>query len=77
MTGKSGLNPFQLLGVALDRMAEAGLLPPERRPGAECLAWSSVRGLAMLVLDGPLHRLTRTQTRDIERRLLAMIEKGL
>jgi hypothetical protein len=77
MTGKSGLSPFQLLGVALDRMADAGLLPPERRRGAEYLAWSSVHGLAMLVLDGPLHRLAPTERRSISQRLLDMVEKGL
>ena len=75
MAGKSGLNPFQLLGVALDRLVEAGVLPAERRPGAEYLAWSAVHGLAMLVLEGPLRRLTRTQTRGIEQRLLDMVEK--
>jgi AcrR family transcriptional regulator len=75
--GKSGLDPFQLLGAALDRLVEAGALPPERRSGAEYLAWSAVHGLAMLVLDGPLRRLTRGQTRDIGQRLLDMVEKGL
>ena len=30
--GSTGLNPFQLLGVALDRMVEAGVLPAERGP---------------------------------------------
>lgn len=77
MAGRSGLNPFQLLGVALDRMAEAGLLPPERRAGAEYLAWSAVHGLAMLVLEGPLKPLPRTQVRAIEQRLLGMVEQGL
>jgi hypothetical protein len=77
MAGRTGLNPFQLLGVALDRMVETGVLPPERRPGAEYLAWSAVHGLAMLVLEGPLRRLTRTQVRQIEHRLLVMVEKGL
>ena len=77
MAGKSGLNPFQLLGVALDRMVEAGVLPGERRPGAEYLAWSAVHGLAMLVLDGPLRRMTRVQARAIKQRLLDMVEQGL
>jgi AcrR family transcriptional regulator len=77
MAGRSGLNPFQLLGVALDRMAAAGVLPAERRPGAEYLAWSAVHGLAMLVLEGPLRRLTREQARKIEARLLDMVEDGL
>jgi AcrR family transcriptional regulator len=75
--GKSGLDPFQLLGAALDKLVDAGALPPERRSGAEYLAWSAVHGLAMLVLDGPLRRLTRAQTRDIGQRLLDMVEKGL
>jgi AcrR family transcriptional regulator len=77
MAGRSGLNPFQLLSSALDRLAQAGVLPPERRPGAEYLAWSAVHGLAMLALEGPLRRLTRNQTRDIGQRLLDMVEKGL
>jgi AcrR family transcriptional regulator len=75
--GNSGLNPFQLLGTALDRLVEAGVLPPERRPGAEYLAWAAVRGLAMLIIDGPLRRLSRKQRDEIERRLLDMVEKGL
>ena len=75
--GKSGLNPFQLLGDALDRLVEAGVLPPERRPGAEYLAWSAVHGLAMLVIEGPLGRLQPVQRQEIEQRLLDMVEKGL
>jgi AcrR family transcriptional regulator len=77
MAGRSGLNPFQLLGVALDRLVQAGVLPPERRPGAEYVAWSSVHGLAMLALEGPLRRLKPTQVRPIEQRLLTMVEQGL
>jgi len=41
-------------GAALDKLVAAKVLPPERRPGAELLAWSAVHGLAMLVIDGPL-----------------------
>jgi hypothetical protein len=66
-----------LLGDALDRLLAAGVLTADRRPGAEYLAWSAVHGLAMLVLEGPLRRLTRTQARGIEQRLLAMVENGL
>jgi AcrR family transcriptional regulator len=75
--GNSGLNPFQLLGAALDRLVEAGVLPAERRPGAEYLAWSAVHGLAMLIIDGPLRRFTRAQMQDIGQRVLDMVEKGL
>lgn len=75
--GRSGKNPFQLLGAALDQMVAADVLPAERRPGAEYLAWSAVHGLAMLVLEGPLWRMTRKQIQEIGRRVVAMVEKGL
>lgn len=75
--GNSGLNPFQLLGAALDGLVEVGVLPAERRPGAEYLAWSAVRGLAMLFIEGPLRRLTAAERQAIGERLLDMVEKGL
>lgn len=75
--GNSGLNPFQLLGAALDRLVEAGVLPRARRRGAEYLAWSAVHGLAILVIDGPLRGMSRAQTRALGQRLLDMVEKGL
>ena len=75
--GRSGLTPFQLLSAALDKMVAAGILPPERRAGAEHLAWSAVHGFAMLVLEGPLHALPPAQRRAIGERILAMVEQGL
>ncbi|GKT23193.1 TetR/AcrR family transcriptional regulator [Acidovorax sp. SUPP3334] len=75
--GATGLDPFQLLGAALDRMVAAGVLPPERRPGAEFLAWSAVHGLALLVIDGPLARVVGPQMDRVAQRLLDMVEKGL
>jgi len=75
--GATGLNPFQLLGVALDRMVAADVLPKERRLGAEFLAWSTVHGFAMLVIDGPLHGFARTQIDALGQRAVAMVEKGL
>jgi AcrR family transcriptional regulator len=75
--GDSGLNPFQLLAVALDRMVAAGVLPPERRPGAEFLAWSAVHGLAMLIIDGPLRNFPKAQRDAMELRVVAMVEQGL
>ncbi|KRF08977.1 TetR family transcriptional regulator [Arthrobacter sp. Soil782] len=75
--GDSGLTPFQLLSAALDGLVEAGVLPAERRLGAEFLAWSSVHGLAMLVIDGPLRGLDEEQRTFAARRLLEMVEKGL
>jgi hypothetical protein len=52
------------------------VLPPERRPGSEYLAWSAVRGLAMLFTEGPLRRLTSAERDVIGQRLLDMVEKG-
>jgi AcrR family transcriptional regulator len=75
--GNSGLDPFELLGAALDRLVAAGVLPLARRPGAEYLAWSAVHGLAMLVIDGPLRDLPAVQVDAVSQRLLDMVEKGL
>jgi AcrR family transcriptional regulator len=75
--GPGGLNPFELLGAALDRLVTAGVMPPERRPGAEYLAWSAVHGLAMLVVDGPLAPVIGPQMAQIGQRLIDMVEKGL
>jgi AcrR family transcriptional regulator len=75
--GRSGLNPFQLLGAALDRLVDTGVLPPERRQGAEYLAWSAVHGLAVLFTDGPLRSLTDAQRSAVGKRVVDMVEKGL
>ena len=75
--GATGLNPFQLLGLALDRMVASGVLPKERRLGAEFLAWSTVYGFAMLVIEGPLHGFARTQIDALGQRAVAMVEQGL
>lgn len=76
-TGKSGLNPFQLLGSALDLLVEAGVLPRERRAGAEYIAWSAVHGMAFLVIEGPLHGAPRKGIQALTERLLEMVERGL
>jgi AcrR family transcriptional regulator len=76
-TGKSGLNAFQLLGSALDLLVETGVLPRERRPGAEYLAWSAVHGLAFLIIEGPLSGASDREIRALSDRLLQMVENGL
>jgi AcrR family transcriptional regulator len=76
-TGKSGLNPFQLLGSALDMMVKARALPAARRPAAEYLAWSAVHGLAFLVIDGPLSGKPAGDVQALAERLLQMVERGL
>jgi len=75
--GASGMDPFELLCHALDGMVDAGLLPRERRPGAEFMAWSAVHGMAMLVLDGPLRGLDEAACQALAERLVRMVEQGL
>jgi len=66
-----------LLGAAVDRLVDAGLLDPARRPGAEYLAWSAVHGLALLIIDGPLRGVDATATHALGQRLIDMVERGL
>jgi len=75
--GESGLTPYQHLGVALDMLVEANALTQERRMLAEFFAWSAVHGLVMLVLEGPLRALDKTQIDVIGQRLIDMVERGL
>jgi AcrR family transcriptional regulator len=76
-TASMGLNPFQLLSLALDRMLETGLLGKKDRPGSEYLAWSTVHGLALLALEGPLHKMPQEMVLALGERLVTMVERGL
>lgn len=76
-TASMGLNPFQLLSLALDRMLESGLLSKKTRQDAEYLAWSTVHGLALLVLEGPLHQMPHEMVSGLGERLVGMVERGL
>lgn len=75
--GRSGRTPFELLTVALDEFVASGIMPASRRPGAEFLAWSSVHGFSLLVIDGPLRALPRAQTDAITQQVIDMVEAGL
>lgn len=75
--GASGMDPFQLLGHALDGMVDAGLLPPRQRSGAEWMAWSAVHGMAFLLLNGPLRGLEEADCQALAERLVAVVEQGL
>jgi AcrR family transcriptional regulator len=76
-TASMGLNPFQLLSLALDRMLESGLLGKKDRQGAEYLAWSTVHGLSLLTLEGPLYQMPREMVLALGERLVVMVERGL
>ncbi len=75
--GDAGRDPFEILCDALDGLVAAGVLSPDRRPGAEFLAWSAVHGMAMLALDGPLRRVDPARIEAMAQRLVNMVEQGL
>lgn len=75
--GHSGFTPFQLLTRALDDLVAVGLLPAERRPASEFLAWSAVHGLAELFIDGPLRALPGPVKQGLITRVIDMVEQGL
>lgn len=75
--GASGRTPFETLSIVLDEMLETGALPPERRHGAELLAWSSVHGLGMLIIDGPLRGLDAPTISFATEHLLDLVDRGI
>jgi AcrR family transcriptional regulator len=52
--GLETVAPYRMLVEGLDALVAAGVMSPARRTYAEIFAWSTVHGLAMLILDGPL-----------------------
>jgi AcrR family transcriptional regulator len=71
------LGPFELLSARLDRLVEVGILPPERRPGAEYAAWASVHGISMLLVDGPLQAVPEAERERAISIALAVVARGL
>ena len=68
--------PFQLLVKCLDDLVLTGTLRPANRPYSDIAAWSAVHGLAILLLDGPLHGLPPELREGAIDRLLAVIDGG-
>ncbi len=50
-----GRDAYQILVDSLDGLVRSGAVAPAAREGAEIVAWSSVHGLASLVVEGALH----------------------
>jgi AcrR family transcriptional regulator len=68
---------FVALTTVLDDLARTGALDERHRAGAELVAWSSVHGFSMLVLDGPLGALSPEDRAPIVDRLLDAIVAGI
>jgi AcrR family transcriptional regulator len=69
--------PYRALVEALDDMANAGVLAPQRRDGAEWSCWSAVHGFAELVLHGPLRGTSRCGVDVLAQRTVDDIIAGL
>lgn len=69
--------PYQLLSEVLDDLVEAGSLDPGRREYAEVMAWSTVHGLALLMLEGPLADLPPEGRAAVIARTVAFVRDGL
>jgi AcrR family transcriptional regulator len=70
-------DPFALLEGCIDDLVDAGALPPERRRDAAEAAWATVHGLAVLMTEGPLRRLSAARRRRVIDRTLDMVQAGL
>jgi AcrR family transcriptional regulator len=64
--------PYGLLADVLDELVDAGVLPADRRPGAELACWAAVHGFATLALQGPLRALPAA---DRERELEGLLDR--
>ncbi|GGK50715.1 TetR/AcrR family transcriptional regulator [Streptomyces flaveus] len=68
---------FVELSDTLDALVATGRMRPENRPAAEVAAWSTVHGLSLLILDGPLARLPADQRDAVVERTITTIVAGL
>jgi AcrR family transcriptional regulator len=69
--------PFLMLVETLDGLVEQGVIGPDRRPLLELAAWSTVHGVADLVLNGPLRRQPPEVQRAAIERALDLVTDGL
>ncbi|MEV4124792.1 TetR/AcrR family transcriptional regulator [Nocardia sp. NPDC049707] len=68
---------FDLLASVLDELVDVGFLDPADRPDAEYAAWSTVHGMASLIIDGVLADLDDAARDKAIHRALAVVERGL
>ncbi|MFJ5709341.1 TetR/AcrR family transcriptional regulator [Streptomyces sp. NPDC093105] len=66
------IRAFALLREALEALDRTG----GRRPATGAAAWSAVHGLSLLLLEGPLRRLSAQRRADVVEATLAMVVSG-
>lgn len=69
--------PLDQLRAVLDELADAGALDAGRRDGLEYPVWSTVHGLAVLTVQGPLRDLPRATAHQLDELTHAFIEGAL
>lgn len=70
-------HPLGMLAGVLDELARVGFMDAAQRPLAEIGAWSTVHGLAMLLVDGPLTDLPAAERDLVVHRTIALALRGL
>ncbi|WP_426367255.1 TetR/AcrR family transcriptional regulator [Streptomyces sp. E-08] len=70
------IRAFTLLREALDALAALGAARPGARPATGAAAWSAVHGLSLLLVDGPLRRLSAQGRSVAVEATLAMVVSG-
>jgi AcrR family transcriptional regulator len=74
--GPADAPAFNLLSALLDELVEIGFMDPAHRPNAEIAAWSSVHGLAALLVDGALPGLDDAARDQIITHTVAAVLRG-
>jgi AcrR family transcriptional regulator len=69
--------PYQFLSEVLDDLVAVGALDEVRREHAELVVWSTVHGLAVLLLEGPLRQLPEEAREAVVARAIAFVRDGL
>jgi len=73
----SHADPLAVLEGCVDELVATGTVSPQERDGVVAAAWSTVHGLAMLLTDGPLRRLSDSCRRSVIDRTLDIAQAGL
>ncbi|MFH8840391.1 TetR/AcrR family transcriptional regulator [Streptomyces sp. NPDC017868] len=74
--GEPEIRAFTLLREALDVLGRPGAGRPGARPATGAAAWSAVHGLSLLLVDGPLRRLSPQGRSVVVEATLAMVVSG-
>ena len=75
--GAPGQGAYGVLCTVLDELVTTGVLPAERRPGADVTCWAAVHGFALLCLQGPLRDLPEQEREAQLDGLLERLSRGL